>query len=895
MSSKNNNNDKNISYNIKNNNESYDKQDESYDKQDNKYQHILSSLEEAYYEVDLAGKFIFFNDSLCRITGFSRDELLGNSYKLFSNNPEAVHDAFNNVYQTGVPEKGFVWKITKKNNEELFIEVSISLIKDEQGQVEGFRGVARNINDRVKAEEALKRSEERYRQILASIEEAYYEADLKGNFLFFNDSLCQMTGYNREELQGKNYSIIADDPDSVYLVYNKVYQKGEPDKGFVWKLITKSGQKKFVEVSVSLIKEGNMATGFRGVIRDITKRINMEESLKKSEEKYREILASIQEGYYEVDLRGYYTFVNEAFYKVTGYSQEEVIGHSYKKFIKNHEEIFEIYNRVFRTGEPEKGFLLYLITKNGELKYVENSASLMKDDDGYLIGFRGICRDVTERMLNESRIHQQKKHFEALYTNSTDAIVFLNSNQEVEDANGQFIFLFGYRLQEIKGKKLGDLIVPQDNYLEAIRLEYKVFQGESLQHEATRKNKNGDILEVIIKGVPVIIDGDVTGGYIIFSDITKKKEYENQLQYLSLYDHLTGIYNRAYFDKVIERLNNDRKHPLSIIVIDINDMKLINDTLGHDAGDNLLKTCANILKNSISENDIVARIGGDEFVLILPETPQNNAIEVARKITKNISDYKKDNPETPLNVSIGIATTVDEKQPLMEIFKQADNDMYRDKLSSSKRSRGDIVNTLLNTLAERDFITGGHAERMSRMSKKLGETLGLLPRQLNDLVLLSHVHDLGKVGVPDNILFKPGKLNQDEWEQMKKHPEIGHRIAQSSADLKHISELILYHHERWDGTGYPQGLKGEEIPIECRIMTIVDAFDAMTNVRPYRNALTIQEAVDELKRCSGTQFDPHLIDFFIKLISKEDLETLKKQEDKKDNEEQENQEDYEKD
>lgn len=215
-----------------------------------------------------------------------------------------------------------------------------------------------------------------------------------------------------------------------------------------------------------------------------------------------------------------------------------------------------------------------------------------------------------------------------------------------------------------------------------------------------------------------------------------------------------------------------------------------------------------------------------------------------------------------------MAAGIPAEDNIVTLFKQADDIMYREKLHHSQSTRSAIVQALMKALEARDFYTEGHADRLQELMAKLAVILNLTDNKITDLRLLGQFHDIGKVGIPDQILFKPGPLTRDERIIMQRHPEIGHRIAQSAPDLMPIADWILKHHEWWNGEGYPLGLKGGQIPLECRILAITDAYDAMTSDRPYRQAMHHQAALLELQQCAGTQFDPYLVEQFMQIFER---------------------------
>jgi diguanylate cyclase (GGDEF)-like protein len=352
----------------------------------------------------------------------------------------------------------------------------------------------------------------------------------------------------------------------------------------------------------------------------------------------------------------------------------------------------------------------------------------------------------------------------------------------------------------------------------------------------------------------------------IVRDVTDRKEMGERLRFMSLHDPITGLYNREYFEEELCRLNDERHLPVGIIICDIDGLKLVNDSLGHLVGDHLLIAVANILNECFREGDVVARIGGDEFAILMPSSDQEAVGQACRNIREAIARYREVNPEKPVSLSIGMHVKTDKTENINDSFKIADDKMYREKLHRAQSVRSAIVSTLAKALEARDYVTDGHADRLQDIVETLALAVGVPESQIADFRLLARFHDIGKVGIPDHILFKPAKLTPDEFEIMKRHSEIGYRIALASPDLSPIADWILRHHEWWNGTGYPLGVQGKEIPLACRILTIADAYDAMTNDRPYRKALPQEEALTEIMRCAGRQFDPYLTEEFAKII-----------------------------
>ncbi|EGO63993.1 diguanylate cyclase domain-containing protein [Acetonema longum] len=356
----------------------------------------------------------------------------------------------------------------------------------------------------------------------------------------------------------------------------------------------------------------------------------------------------------------------------------------------------------------------------------------------------------------------------------------------------------------------------------------------------------------------------------IVRDVTERKKIEDQFHYLSLHDSLTGLYNRAYFQQEMRRLAGGRQLPVGIVVCDVDGLKLINDTLGHEHGDTLIIAVARILTECFRDSDVVARIGGDEFAILLPRISSSVLERICRRIQDREAVYNKLNPSIPLGLSVGYAISDVDAVDMNNLFQQADNAMYRHKLMDGRDTRTAMVKGMLQALERCDFFDYDHAHRLQLFIGMIGERLQLRKSQRRNLNLLAQFHDIGKVGIATEIIYKSAPLTTEEFQEICRHCEIGYRITRFIPELAGIADWVLKHHEFWNGSGYPLGLKGEAIPLESRILAVADAYEVMTADRPYRQALTKQQAIAELKAQAGIQFDPKLVEVFVAMVEEID-------------------------
>ncbi|NNJ33194.1 diguanylate cyclase [Lacrimispora amygdalina] len=411
-----------------------------------------------------------------------------------------------------------------------------------------------------------------------------------------------------------------------------------------------------------------------------------------------------------------------------------------------------------------------------------------------------------------------------------------------------------------------EIILPEYRSIVQSEWERVLVKHERYHGEYEIITKTGERKWVMELGQGIYnAEGNVEALEGLVLDISDRKKKEHQIAYLREHDFLTGLFNRNYLEQEKKRLDQSEYLPLSILICDIDGLRVINDTYGHEEGDQLIIKTAKLIQGCLHNDYVLGHTGGGEFVLLLPYTDSHKAHQVKIDIENTIANYNRAQKDAlyAISVSIGHSTKDTVEQPIQDITKAAEEYLNRRKLLNQNSSHSAIVSSIMATLYAKSQETEKHGQRLGMICQIIGEQLGLTPNELGDLQLLSKLHDIGKIGIDDRILNKPGKLSEEEWQLMKQHPEIGRKIAMSTPQLEHIAEYILCHHERWDGAGYPMGLKGQEIPVLSRILSIADAFDAMTEDRVYRKAMTYEAAIREIERNAGTQFDPEITRLFV--------------------------------
>lgn len=496
------------------------------------------------------------------------------------------------------------------------------------------------------------------------------------------------------------------------------------------------------------------------------------------------------------------------------------------------------------------------------------------DKNQEIQGVAGIVIDINEKKQKQLEFIHQKNILRTIIDTLPESIfykdensIYLGYNKAFSD---NFKNLHKHDLLDdnsILEKTDLDLMSEKHKAMDFHRQDKEILKTKKpISFENCYKHPDGHIvIEESIKTPIIDESGNVSGIVGISRDITQRKTLEEKLRYLSETDVLTDLYNRNSFEEKIKNLNNKNFHPLGIIMGDVNGLKLINDTLGHLEGDKLLRSISNVLKSSCCESDYVFRWGGDEFIILVPNADECKCDKLIKRILKDCKEY--DYQYMQLSISLGAVVKHEVNEDIYDCLKKVEEKVYRHKLLDSKSIKSSIMDSLLKSLEEKNLETKEHAQRVTKYALALGEKLNFKISELDELILVATLHDIGKIGICEDILLKPSTLTNEEFEIMKTHPEKGYRIINASSELDTVAKGVLTHHERWDGKGYPLGLKEEEIPLVSRIINIADSFDAMTNNRPYKNSMSKNKAIKELERCAGTQFDPTLVQYFIEYIN----------------------------
>jgi diguanylate cyclase (GGDEF)-like protein/PAS domain S-box-containing protein len=731
-----------------------------------------------------------------------------------------------------------------------------------------------------------------------------------GGVKYANEKFTKLLGYSRREIKSSTVLDIIHPNDLNSFNY---YQAGTDngsysDSNNIIRLVTKDGETRWFEIyTISISKENQYIT----FLKDITKIALTENELIDTLNRYHVLfdyspmpiveldISTLNENinelkdlgiddfkaFFDLNFKLLFNWINDlkvinanrAIYGFFNLAEKMDITKTLLKFLREElkDIFFEIIEKISAGELTHESEFTFTDSSKKEKHVILKFAIIQnngKKNSRALLSFT----DITEQKSMINEIQNLSMFQESVIYNANIWLSVYDRDLNVMVWNKAAELISGYKKKEVLNNN---------------RIWKKLYPDEKTKEEVIRKIKNiavsdnnGDIeeFETSIKGKnnreKIILwnakkftdeEGSEIGLIIIGYDYTDKRRMENKLKHVATHDALTNLYNRAFFEEQLNLMFEERDSKVGIIVLDIDGLKYVNDTLGHQEGDKLITNVAKILNKTFRPSDIVSRIGGDEFSVLLRNIDEEKIEKILERLKERIDEYNYNKKATkyPMNISFGYAIR-DNGKSAVQIFKKADDMLFSKKINRKDTVIKSALSAIKATMLEKDSITEEHMERLKEIANKFADSVELDLDDKRKLILATELHDIGKVIVSDDILKKPSTLNKEEFEIIKRHSESGYRIAKLTPTIKHVSEFILHSHERWDGKGYPNKLKGNQIPLLSRMMHIIDAFDVMINHRPYKKAMTEESAIKELKKCSGTQFDPELVEIFIEDVLK---------------------------
>lgn len=810
--------------------------------------------------------FLEVNTAFEKFTGLKKEMIVGK--KLSVALPEIFEDSFDwiSTYGEVVKEKTNLELKEFSEGLDKWYNIYAYAVGEED-----FATIFFDISDSVKKSEEQLATYIMLNDIIIELDDDYIVTNMVApNEAFLFAPIEETIGTNLVD------SLPGDHPRILLEVLERAKESGRLETTFYSSEF--NGKKRWFQADVKYV-EINKKKKYITSVRDITEVRILEKKLSDREQLFSTVFEQAPVGI--VIIRGYEGLVNvnPEFIRIVGRTKEELKKMHWSETI--HPEDFDIAMENFLKFKNKEiqnySMMLRFVRKDGTFVWVNMMVDHIKIDTDISDVETHLCivRDVSDTIEAELALKESERS-KAVLLAHLPGIAYrckFDNKWTMEFISEGCYELTGYKPEQfINNNEISFENIINPEYRDYLwgKWNSNLQVGKILREEYQITTASGENKWVFEQGQGVYDeDGKVVALEGLIIDITESKNRELKIVYMNDHDNLTDLYNRRYFFEAIKKYDETGRLPLSIILGNLNGIRLINNAFGNEYGDELIKATAKIMTESCGENAVVARIGGDDFGILLPDADSVMCHEIIEKIKKSCEEYenKKGRYLKSINITIGSGTKKDKYENILDVYTLSQDNMYKSKLLDRKSSHGDILSAIMAALFAKSQETENHAKRLADISKQIGIRMDLPSNALVLLELLSMLHDIGKMGINDQVLNKPGKLTDEEWSLMKKHPEIGYKIAISSPELEPIAEYILTHHEHWDGKGYPAGISGEEIPLLSRIVAVADAYDAMTEKRIYRKSITPSEAAEEINRCSGTQFDPGVVKVFNELAN----------------------------
>jgi diguanylate cyclase (GGDEF)-like protein/PAS domain S-box-containing protein len=850
----------------------------SLNESENRFRTLFDHAPLGYQSLDIDGCFREVNQTWLELFGYKLEEVVGKWFGDFltPNAKILFKERFEIFKKQGKIHSEF--EMLKKNGEVVYAEFEGLIGYDEHNQFLQTYCILNDVTERKKIERQLKLNMDDLVKSQEIAKVGTWRLDIDTNEVVWSQELYRMYGFDPTQ------------PIPPYTEHMKLFTPASwamlskalsitRTKGIPYELelemVTKDGIQRWMWVRGEAEKDVHgKIIAITGVAQDITNRVMQHRNLEISEQRFRETVHNIDAGIVIHATDSTVIDCNERATELLGLSKAAIMGKADIdtdwKFVNEDKTILPIdeypINQILKTKIPFKDRILGVVhSTNKAIVWVKVNGTLIQDGDGNISEILINFTDITDLKNSHDLISKNEKQYRLLTTEmqlglALHEIICDDQGSPIDyrfiTINPAYEVLTGLIGDEIIGKTVKEILPNIETYWIETFGEVAL-HGKSIMYE----NYSSEL-----KKYYRVSAYSPDKGYfaVIVEDITQQRNIEIQQEYLRTHDHLTGLKNRIHFNEQLFKLDFEASLPISVISFDINGLIIINEAFGYEFGNQFIQHVADLLKSVFSEDSIIARVGGDQFAVALKNTTKETADAKARQVVKGVNDYKIN--ETQLSISYGIATKTKPEDDINKLFMMSENAMYSNKIFASQSYRNQSIKSIIKVYHEKNPREEEHSHRVSALCEQFGRVLGLSDDDINKLKAISHLHDIGKIAIDEAILNKTDKLTNEEWEIIKKHPEIGARIISTSDEYAVIADDILAHHERFDGKGYPFGVSGKDIPLRARIISIIDAYDAMTSDRPYRKALTQKETVEELLRCSGSQFDPDLVLVYVKDI-----------------------------
>ena len=731
----------------------------------------------------------------------------------------------------------------------------------------------------------------------------------EGAIIYNSKKILEALGYLRKDIISKKLIdyIHPNDLDSFIKCHININEDKNLPTNKTFRLLSLNGDIKWFEISsIFVSKKKKVIINF---LKDVTRIAQAESGLIEALDSYYTIFEHSPTSFWEIDISdlkeyifGLRDFGNNNDEKFFNYNQNilfqcidklkivnlnkanlglfdisdksMLLENMFKLISNDFKDIFIKLFKAISIGEFSDESEINFKTFSGKEKYTIVKFIILKNNDEINSKALLFINDITEHKIMIKKIQDLSQFHESVINDASVWLSVFDNNLNAIIWNNAAEQISGYLKEEVLSKNnIWGLLYPDNTEQENIKNKITTFNENGCieEFETTIKCKNGDS-KIILWNIKKLIDSENNkiGLINIGYDYTDKKNMEEKITHIAMHDSLTGLHNRTFFEEHLDLMFKERKVKVGLIILDIDGLKYVNDTLGHQQGDKLIVSVAKILNKTFRPSDIICRIGGDEFAVLLRNIDEQQIQGVLKRLKSIVEEYNHNLKvnKYPLNISFGYSIKDDKDKTALQSFKEADDMLFEKKVPKKELVINSVLSVIRATMLEKDAITEEHMIRLKSLATNFAEALDFDNTSKEKLVIATELHDIGKVVVPDEILNKKGSLNSNEFEIIKKHSKSGYRIASLTPTIKNISEFILYSHERWDGQGYPEGLMEEEIPIISRMVHIIDAYDVMINKRPYKKEMSEELAIAELNKCSGNQFDPYLVDVFLKKVLK---------------------------